>query len=517
MQEVYSRRTLAPLVGALGLVLTAAVISLLGPLSAALVIGGAFLSLVLLRRRELAYYLLILAVPFGSLVPLPLAGANVTAADGLLLVALAMWLARQIAGRQIILRPAPLLIPFLLFLFAAGLSLTVALSLQSAAKEFIKWVEMTAVYWLVVQEFGTIQVKRSLAVILLAGAAEAALGLYQSVLRVGPEGFLLFGGASLRAFGTFDQPNPFAGYLGLIIPLAFGLILGLSVTILKERLGHIGWRVGRSGDGVVLPRRDRSPSRTKAPNPERVVPPSLQPSRPALPRFALLALAVTAFGLTSIALFLSLSRGAWIAVAAALVLTTVIRSKHAAVFAFTLALLLVFVVLLGQLSLIPDVVSERFSGVGDYFGFIDVRGVTVNDANFALVERMAHWQAAWGMFQDHPLFGIGIGNYASAYPAYALPHWDDPLGHAHNYYLNVLAETGLVGFGAYLAMWIAIFWAAWRSLRSTSGLAQFTAAGLFGVLVALSVHNLFDDLFVHSMQIQVGITLGLMHVIGRAS
>jgi len=36
---------------------------------------------------------------------------------------------------------------------------------------------------------------------------------------------------------------------------------------------------------------------------------------------------------------------------------------------------------------------------------------------------MAHWQAAWEMFAAHPWPRVGIGNYAVAYPSYALPRW----------------------------------------------------------------------------------------------
>jgi O-antigen ligase len=489
MSRLQARTWLA---GAFALVLLAAAITLLPTSTAVLVIGGVFLCLALVRWREITIYLLIVAVPFGSLVPVPVAGANVTAADGLLALGLALWMAQQITRRRIILRPAPLLLPFALFLLAAGLSLTVALSLQASAKELIKWVEMAAAYWLIVQDFGPVQVERALAAVLLAGLAEAGVGLYQSLSLAGPEGFLLFGGSSLRAFGTFDQPNPFAGYLGLIIPLAFGLVLGLI------------------GGGVVLRPQQVEAGEAQAPH---------QRARSRIGavvrQYGFLALALAALGAATLALFYSLSRGAWIAVAAALVVTTIIRTKRAAAFALAGAVLLALVVLLGQLNLIPDIVSERFNGVGDYFGFVDVRGVAVNDANFAIVERMAHWEAALGMFDDHPLLGVGIGNYAAVYPAYALPHWDDPLGHAHNYYLNVLAESGLVGLGAYLVMWSAIFWAGWRAVRSTRGLGQCIAAGAFGVMVALSVHNLFDNLFVHSMQIQVGLTLGLMQVVGR--
>lgn len=490
------RHVRAPLAAALALVLIAAAITLLPAFTAVLVIGGVFLSLAFLYWPEIAVYLLIFAIPFGSLMPIPFAGANLSAADGLLLLALGLWLAQMIARRRILLRPAPLLIPFALFLLAAGLSLTVTLSLQASAKELTKWVEMAAVYWLIVQEFGPMQVTRALAAILLAGLAEAAIGFYQSLLGVGPAGFLLFGGTNLRAFGTFDQPNPYAGYLGLVIPLAFGVALGL-LGAGKNKVPREG-----GGDAAALSRDSITPL------------PKLWGGAGA-GSFGLLLLAVVTLAAALAALFFSLSRGAWLGVAAALVITMVIRSKRTAILALAAALLLSIVILLGQLNLIPDVVSARFSGVSDYFGFQDVRGVPVNDANFAIVERMAHWQAAWAMFDDHPLFGVGIGNYAAVYPAYALPHWDDPLGHAHNYYLNVLAESGMVGEAAYLLLWGAVFWMGWRAVRSTRGLAQGIAAGAFGVLVALSVHNLFDNLFVHSMQIQVGITLGLIEVVQR--
>lgn len=424
---------------------------------------GILLAFALLRAPEIAIYLLILAVPFGSLFPLPVAGANATFSDALVLLALSLWVVRSIAQGKFKLAIPPLTLPFVIFILAITLSLLVAQSLTEGAKEIFKFVEMFAVYWLVAQEFEDKQRERALAVILVAGLAQAAIGAYQYYFRAGPEGFLLFGGANLRAFGTFEQPNPYAGYLGLIIPLAFGTALG------------------------VLFERARSASHK-----------------------ALFVLAVVSLGAMLAALFFSYSRGAWVGVAAALVVTFLIRSKRATVLGFALGALISIVALLGQFNILPDVISERFATVNDYFGFEDVRGVNANDANFAIVERRAHWQAALGMFSDHPWLGVGIGNYAVAYPAYALPHWDDPLGHAHNYYLNVLAEAGLLGLSAYLFLWVAVFWSVWRSVRGTRGFWQAVAAGAFGMLVALSIHNFFDNLFVHSMYIQVGITLGLV-------
>jgi putative inorganic carbon (HCO3(-)) transporter len=207
---------------------------------------------------------------------------------------------------------------------------------------------------------------------------------------------------------------------------------------------------------------------------------------------------------------MSWSRGAWVGVGVALVVVAVLQSRRAFVLSTIAAFVLTMAVLLSSINIIPGVVAERFSGIGDYFGIFDVRGVKVDDANFAIVERMAHWQAAAEMFADHPVLGVGIGNYVPAYPLYALPRWSDPLGHAHNYYLNVAAETGAVGLFGYLVLWGAALWQGWRAVRALNGLARGIAAGLLGMMTALSIHNGFDNLFVHGMAVQVGIGLAMV-------
>jgi O-antigen ligase len=44
------------------------------------------------------------------------------------------------------------------------------------------------------------------------------------------------------------------------------------------------------------------------------------------------------------------------------------------------------------------------------------------------------------------------------------------LGHAHNYYLNLLAETGIVGLLGYLIAWIWIFVISMGHLATSQGL-----------------------------------------------
>ena len=215
------------------------------------------------------------------------------------------------------------------------------------------------------------------------------------------------------------------------------------------------------------------------------------------------------------ALIMSWSRGAWLGFAAAFVLMNLAHSRRAAVLFALICLLAASVLLLGSIQALPQSIVQRITDFLPYLRVFDVRGVKLTDANYAVVERMAHWQAAWGMFNDRPWLGVGIGNYEPVYPAYSLPGWTEPLGHAHNYYLNIAAEAGLIGLAAYLVLWGAAFWQAWKIIRMTQGYWRGVAVGILGVLTHLSVHNLFDNLHVHNIYLHVAMLLGLLFVIGQ--
>jgi O-antigen ligase len=133
---------------------------------------------------------------------------------------------------------------------------------------------------------------------------------------------------------------------------------------------------------------------------------------------------------------------------------------------------------------------------------------------------MAHWQAGWSMFLDHPWLGVGAGNYPDAYPAYYVGQWLEPLGHAHNYYLNMLAELGVVGGGLLLLLLGLAFRELVGSMLrfgpDAGGFWRAVLAGSIGGLIVFCVHNLFDSLFVHSVNVQVGVLLGLGLMAGDA-
>jgi O-antigen ligase len=121
------------------------------------------------------------------------------------------------------------------------------------------------------------------------------------------------------------------------------------------------------------------------------------------------------------------------------------------------------------------------------------------------------------MLTDHPWTGVGFSNYQPVYEQYRLLNWPMPLGHAHNIYLNMAAETGLIGLALYLWLWITIFVVTFRALRCAAGEARAIAVGLMGTWVYLSAHMLVDNLYVNNTHLMIGALLGLLVVIaGRA-
>lgn len=389
-------------------------------------------------------------------------------------LALAGWLARGLAQRRIIVPRSGLLVAFGIYLAASLLSLvpTGSASLELGLKEIVKWAEMAAIIVLVVSEAGRGRARWVLAAVLLAGLAQALIGIWQYQFRgFGPDTFLILGN-HYRAYGTFEQPNPYAGYLGLVWPIAAGLAWSLLARARTTR---------RAGPAIVA---------------------------------AGLALAA---GLMLFALYVSFSRGAWLGAAAAALALVAALPRRIWLGVALVGLGLAVGWALAANGLLPASLTARLAQVGDFTAVTDVTGIDITDSNFAIVERLAHWQAAEGMARDNPWLGVGVGNYEVAYPAYSLINWPNALGHAHMIYLNVLAETGLVGLAAYGILWLAVLGLTIRTISRTNGLSRGLALGLLGAWVHLSAHQIVDDLYVNNVPLTIGALLGLLIVLARAS
>ena len=298
------------LMGAVGLVLLALLLAR-APLSFSVVaLSGAGLVLATLVQPVVGLVVLAATIPFGDFLSLPIRSVN--AIDLLVALVISGWLARGIARRAVHFRPPPLLWPLAALLGIGALSLLQARSWSEGVPELLKWAEFTAVYLVATQVLDRRHVWWVVGALLAAGMVEVALGAYQFLRQVGPEAFIL-AGRFMRAYGTFRQPNPYAGYLGYLVPVAASLALaGLGLW----------WRSRRPIDLLIA----------------------------------------ASCGVASLALIigigLSWSRGSWMALAAALVAVIALRNRRSAVAVAISGLVFVVILLMVGTAWLPGALAE---------------------------------------------------------------------------------------------------------------------------------------------------------------
>lgn len=109
--------------------------------------------------------------------------------------------------------------------------------------------------------------------------------------------------------------------------------------------------------------------------------------------------------------------------------------------------------------------------------------------------RPLYWSNVTTIVGDFPLFGIGLGTFASVYPAYEEVTDLSPsrLSHAHNDYLEYLSELGVVGgillLGGILWMVINSF-RIWRERRHPE-VKGLVLGGMIAV-ISIGIHSLAD-------------------------
>ncbi len=111
----------------------------------------------------------------------------------------------------------------------------------------------------------------------------------------------------------------------------------------------------------------------------------------------------------------------------------------------------------------------------------------------AFAVRSAIWRATLRMIADHPLFGVGLGAFATMYPHYDSGNGLRYTAEAHNDYLQLLAETGIAGGLIGVGFLVALLRIMRRALSRTVGTRQWSlAVGASVGIVAGLIHSLVD-------------------------
>ena len=292
-------------------------------------------------------------------------------------------------------------------------------------------------------------------VVCVAGAIISAV----AIVQVGVGAQSIYGFWKPYHTGNFMGPyvnrNNFAGYLEMALPMG----LALFGPLLISRQRHI--------DEIEHTQSDR--------------------------QLALIYGVGSCVILMLIGLFLSLSRGGIIsgtvAISAQIIFLLLLLSRRKIRSHFLLWGLIAVASIAIVITLIPrDKLSNRFKK-------LSTETITA-DARFQIT------MDTWKMSTHFPLFGSGLGSYERVFPRYKTWPQQGLIQHAHNDYLEFLAEMGWVGFLAFMTF---LVWVVVRGLKSIIAALKLRdrcpgvvtsrvclISGSLGGVLAIMLHSFVD-------------------------
>ncbi len=176
--------------------------------------------------------------------------------------------------------------------------------------------------------------------------------------------------------------------------------------------------------------------------------------------------------------------------------------------------LVVVIVLLGSqnkyFSRLWSFWTEEGEGGGNYWTYI------------AFGQRFVYWEAALNIFEEYPVFGVGMGNYALVFeealpdvPLYRYPEVLElitpekkqaVLLTPKNLFVRVLAETGLVGFAVFTGFLGVVLGEAVRLWLADDEERRFWGqAGVLGFVAACLVGFSTDSFATSNMWVMFGV------------
>lgn len=184
---------------------------------------------------------------------------------------------------------------------------------------------------------------------------------------------------------------------------------------------------------------------------------------------------LTAFVFMTVCLLLTLTRQAWFGW---VIGSTILLFCWKRLFVFAIPIVVILV-----LFFPPAPVKNRIQSM-----------VNLEDASLQI--RMSLWRGGWEIFKDYPVTGCGFKCVDVVHRQYPDP--GKYLGRfkgLHNNLLQLAVDTGVLGLGAWLSIWMGFFMALWKKnsamgkghpdrwivMASVGAVAGFLAGGLFEV------------------------------------
>jgi O-antigen ligase len=214
-------------------------------------------------------------------------------------------------------------------------------------------------------------------------------------------------------------------------------------------------------------------------------------------RNSLRLIAIWTFAVSVLTILFTYSRGGFLALLVAVVVLLIYYPPQR----FQIPIIIVAVV--AFIYFLPPNYLDRLSTLTKLFEPRTTNRIEERSLQGRLSENLT----AWEMVRSNPLFGVGLSSYNYLFPIYS-----KKLGialvaterEAHNLYLEVLAETGIIGFSVTFLLLFTSFETVWHARRlfqrsrmqDYAGLTTGFFAGLAGYFTAaVFIHNAFPRFF----------------------
>jgi O-antigen ligase len=199
-----------------------------------------------------------------------------------------------------------------------------------------------------------------------------------------------------------------------------------------------------------------------------------------------------------VALLLTVTRGAWIALFAGAAMLCLLTRRRAAFVGTALAL--------------AAAVLFSFVFARDQGRTIAVTELATRPADRNVATRLVLWKISWDLFRDHPLLGVGMGDYTIEADKRLGDRKVTTTVDTHNVYLHVLATRGLLGFIPFV-LYFAVLLRSLARVYSRAGplsIERGYAAGAMAAVVAvmagaLTENNVDDSEVFMALMFLVGI------------
>lgn len=191
---------------------------------------------------------------------------------------------------------------------------------------------------------------------------------------------------------------------------------------------------------------------------------------------------ITAIGLMGIALILSGSRGGLVALLAEIFflifITTHAKSYGQIALKTGLAVALILTIVIGSILIGGESSLTRIAETAA--------------SNDFTTNRTHIWNITLEVIKNNPVFGVGLGAFPQAYTRFDTLNGLERVEQAHNDYLQVLADAGIVGLiiGAFFVFWL--FRVGLKNIKTENVFRRGVAVGALAGCFAIFVHSVFD-------------------------